>query len=807
MAKTPRCPHCGAELAADAPLGLCPNCLLEQGMETERMPQEGQEAVATPRGGFVPPSPAELAPVFPQLEIVELLGCGGMGAVYKARQPRLDRLVALKIMKPEAASDPAFAERFAREARALARLSHPNIVAVFDFGQVGDLCYFLMEYVDGANLRQMERAERLSPRQALAIVPQICDALQYAHDEGVVHRDIKPENILVGRKGRVKIADFGLAKLLGRAPADFTLTASQMVLGTPNYMAPEQIETPLAVDHRADIYALGVVFYELLTGELPIGRFAPPSEKVEVDVRLDDVVLRALEKEPERRYQQASEVKTDVEAVAAEPSDTTPAARPAPADGADVVRARLRMPAIGLMVAGALNCLALPLAMGGVFLLEQLPRGMGIRLPGTAQTALMILIILAGAAVGGVVTIVGARQMMRLRSYGLAVASSILPMLPLSLGVVVGLPMGIWALIALCRTEVKAAFAAATRRSEREMPAPWRPRGIPQMVGGVAGVVAATGLASLLVCLGLWLIDHYGPASYQVADKSVRSLESRSSSSYTIYPVASGEGRTRGRFARPESLPRRRLTLSLQNDIRARGGGEIHIELDTLGYRYVDAEGREVSAEAGLSLQVLLDWMAASGVDVTQPGARHEAANLLEIARGCGTRSVGDLASPAAWYGVQGSSPDRRPYVPGSVAVDPWLVPAIRWASAALWVAACVASVAVAVRRARHAAQEQGAAALAEGGSTRWSGFCVSGFALALCAVVGGIREWRGEELWGRPALFLLIGLSAALASVGLFQIRTGRRGRGAGLGLAALVLSLLACAVFFITIHLPFDF
>jgi hypothetical protein len=138
--------------------------------------------------------------------------------------------------------------------------------------------------------------------------------LQYAHDAGVVHRDIKPENILLDRRGQVKIADFGLAKLLG-TDADVSLTHTHQVMGTLRYMAPEQMEGTHHVDHRADIYSLGVLFYELLTGELPIGRFAPPSKKVHIDVRLDEVVLRALEKEPELRYQQVSEVKTGMEAI------------------------------------------------------------------------------------------------------------------------------------------------------------------------------------------------------------------------------------------------------------------------------------------------------------------------------------------------------------------------------------------------------------------------------------------------------------------------------------------------------------
>src|SRR6202167_5665389 len=172
-----------------------------------------------------------------------------------------------------------------------------------------------MELLYGLNLRQLEQAGKLSPREALQIVPQICEALQFAHDEGIVHRDIKPENILLDKKGRVKIADFGIAKILGREP-DAAITEAGGTVGTPHYMAPEQLEKPTTVDHRADIFSLGVVFYEMLTGELPLGKFSPPSSrKVEVDVRLDDVVLRALERDPDRRYQHVSQVKTAVDTI------------------------------------------------------------------------------------------------------------------------------------------------------------------------------------------------------------------------------------------------------------------------------------------------------------------------------------------------------------------------------------------------------------------------------------------------------------------------------------------------------------
>src|SRR5580692_4404827 len=304
MPENLKCPKCGTALPAGALAGLCPACLLAQGAAGDTAQPDAS--------GFTPPPVAEIAKLFPQLEIIRLLGKGGMGAVYQARQPTLDRMVALKVLPAHGSSDPGFAERFTREARALAKLSHPNIVALHEFGQAGNLHYFIMEFVDGVNLRQLQRSGRLSPREALEIVPQVCDALQYAHDQGVVHRDIKPENVLVDRHGRVKIADFGLAKMLNQDAGKLRLTGEGQMMGTPHYMSPEQVEHPGEVDHRADIYSLGVVFYEMLTGELPLGRFPPPSRKVLIDVRLDDVVLRALEKEPERRYQQISEVKTRV---------------------------------------------------------------------------------------------------------------------------------------------------------------------------------------------------------------------------------------------------------------------------------------------------------------------------------------------------------------------------------------------------------------------------------------------------------------------------------------------------------------
>lgn len=299
-----RCPKCGAPIPSEAPQGLCPKCLLQElAMPTDAGKPARAEA----------PTREEVATAFPHLEIVELIGQGGMGVVYKARQPKLDRVVALKILPQSLAADPTFTERFIREGRVLAKLNHPNIVTIHDFGESNGFFYLLMEYVSGVNLRQAMKAGRFTPAQALSLIPEICEALQYAHTQGVLHRDVKPENILLDTAGRVKIADFGIAKLVTEAHTE-ALTGSGTI-GTPHYMAPEQIERPGEVDHRADIYSLGVVLYELLTGELPIGHFPPPSRKTPVNPEVDALVLRALEKERERRYQSAGEVKTKVEEV------------------------------------------------------------------------------------------------------------------------------------------------------------------------------------------------------------------------------------------------------------------------------------------------------------------------------------------------------------------------------------------------------------------------------------------------------------------------------------------------------------
>jgi len=273
-----------------------------------------------PPGGWTPPTAEALSGVFPQLEILALIGHGGMGAVYKARQTHLERFVAVKLLSAERGVDPAFVERFTREARALARLQHPQIVTLYDFGRTGSWLYLVMEYVEGANLRQLMATGRLDPAAALRLVAPLCDALVHAHAQGVVHRDLKPENILIDSQGQPKIADFGLAKL---RCANGALTQTGDALGTLHYMSPEQVSGVGDIDHRADVYALGVILYEMLTGSLPLGRCVPPSQSGS-DPRLDEVVLRSLEREPDKRWQTVEELRHAVAQIQARMPASSP---------------------------------------------------------------------------------------------------------------------------------------------------------------------------------------------------------------------------------------------------------------------------------------------------------------------------------------------------------------------------------------------------------------------------------------------------------------------------------------------------
>ncbi len=303
------CPRCGAPLAGGSVDGLCARCLGALNFDT--LTRIGGAADEEP---LAVPTVEELVEFFPQLEVLSLIGRGGMGVVYKARQKSLHRHVALKLLAPERAGDPMFARRFASEARSLAALNHPHIVGVHDFGEAGGYFYLLMEFVDGVNLRQLIQSRRLSPEEALGIITPVCDALQAAHERGIIHRDVKPENLLIDLKGTVKIADFGIARMMDEPAAEGIHhpmpdppAAHTLAVGTPDYAAPEQ-RASAPSDHRADIYSLGVVLYEMITGQRPgNGVITPPSRRAAVDMRIDEVLLKALQQEPDQRFHTVAE--------------------------------------------------------------------------------------------------------------------------------------------------------------------------------------------------------------------------------------------------------------------------------------------------------------------------------------------------------------------------------------------------------------------------------------------------------------------------------------------------------------------
>lgn len=290
------CPKCSNPLRPD---GNCSACLL-------RLASSAGHSNRTIDQTEIPPA---LRAHFPQFEILRVVGRGGMGIIYQARQTSLDRDVAIKVIDRTISSDAAFLDRFDREAKALARLNHPNIVAVHDYGRTSDgLAYLVMEYVHGLNLREALQSMTIDVTYAVEVIEAVSEALEFAHSKGVVHRDIKPENILLSDDGRIKLADFGIAKINDATLPERKITATNQVLGTAHYLAPEQLAERNEVDHRVDIYALGVILYELLTGHLPVGNFEAASRvNPHVSTQVDGVLLRALQQRPTARYQSVDE--------------------------------------------------------------------------------------------------------------------------------------------------------------------------------------------------------------------------------------------------------------------------------------------------------------------------------------------------------------------------------------------------------------------------------------------------------------------------------------------------------------------
>jgi serine/threonine protein kinase len=282
-------------------------------------------AAEEPAEGPSFPTLEEMAALLPQYEFHNILGAGGMGAVYLARQTALDRWVAIKLLPESAAQNEEDASRFITEARSMARLTHAHIAAVHDFGQTsqGQL-YLVMEYVNGLDLHRVIQGGELTQAHIRSLVPQLCDALQYAHQHGVIHRDIKPANILIAENWQTKIVDFGLAR-------DKNADASgEAEYGTPDYVAPERLQAGAAVDHRADIYALGVVIHEMFTGLTPQAAGAAAGQNLPPEFA--SIVSRCMMADPARRFQQCSEIKAFLSASAViKPAVTAaPAQRPLP---------------------------------------------------------------------------------------------------------------------------------------------------------------------------------------------------------------------------------------------------------------------------------------------------------------------------------------------------------------------------------------------------------------------------------------------------------------------------------------------
>jgi len=254
------------------------------------------------RSGYSP----DTFPRIPGYEVLRVIGQGGMGVVYAAVQQSLQRPVAIKILAPHLESHTEVISRFVREIHLMTRLTHPNIVDIYDAGVTDGRHYYVMEYIDGLSLERIIRKHRVRPQTAVAILKQMVAGLKAAHRQGILHRDLKPGNILLDRNAVVRIADFGLAAIAphARDSSDSSTTRAGRRLGTAGYMSPEQLEDVTACDERSDIYSVGVIFYQMLTGQLPTESFAPASELVPGLTRQADRLIElCLKADPTERFQ------------------------------------------------------------------------------------------------------------------------------------------------------------------------------------------------------------------------------------------------------------------------------------------------------------------------------------------------------------------------------------------------------------------------------------------------------------------------------------------------------------------------
>ena len=315
---------------------------------------------------FQAPEIEHLAPHFPTYHIECLIAIGGMGAVYKAVQKSLDRPVAIKILPQEFSRNPNFCTGFEAEAKSMARLNHPNLIGVYDFGEVNGMLFIIMEFVSGQSLFHYAHGHRLAQDEVIQIMSGVCQGLAHAHENGIVHRDIKPSNVLLDANKEPKIGDFGLARPVGTDHAQ-----GGQIYGTPGYTAPEVINAPLSVNHRADIFSIGVLIHELITGRLPADDPRPASLIVGCDPRFDEIIRRATDPTPELRYPNAHLLLGDIlkiqQPIVAAPSPVhvvppaAYAARPAPRL---VAAAPVAKKSFGFSSASGLAMFALAAALG-----------------------------------------------------------------------------------------------------------------------------------------------------------------------------------------------------------------------------------------------------------------------------------------------------------------------------------------------------------------------------------------------------------------------------------------------------------
>lgn len=263
-----------------------------------------------PASPFIAPEVSELTPFFPGYDIELLIATGGMGAVYRAVQKSLDRDVAIKILPYEFSADPSFCERFSAEAKAMAKLNHVNLIGVYDFGEANGMLYIIMELVPGKSLFHSANGIAIDPTEVIRIVSGICNGLSHAHEHGILHRDIKPSNILLDINAQPKIGDFGLARSV-----DVQIKEDEEIFGTPHYTAPEVITPPYHVDHRADIFSVGVMLHELLTGRLPADDPRTASQIIRCHPRFDAIIQKATHPNPQNRYPSAADISRELNAI------------------------------------------------------------------------------------------------------------------------------------------------------------------------------------------------------------------------------------------------------------------------------------------------------------------------------------------------------------------------------------------------------------------------------------------------------------------------------------------------------------